>query len=163
MRYADLFAEYEIVNDLEVAEGYLELEMAEDALVQLRNMPTSEHGSEPYKKLLLATQMMMMHWNPAASTARELCQINAREKAYFIHAAFCLHETGDTLAALRQLLAGPKSLLSDALYHYNLACYHAVLGNLTDAKTCLNQSFKLDPELRETAVDDEDLVDLYLG
>jgi predicted Zn-dependent protease len=150
------------MNDLEAAEGYLQLEMAEDALVELRNMPTREQNSERYKELLLATQMMLKHWNSAAATAQELCKMDGKEKSYFIHAAFCLHETGETLAALRQLLSGPKSLVNDSLYHYNLACYHAVLGNLTDARSCLDKSFKLDPELEKTASEDDDLKSLFV-
>lgn len=135
--------------------------MAEDALIELRNISSKEHHSERYKELLLATQMMLRLWNPAVITAKELCKINAKEKAYFIHAAFCLHETGDTLEALRQLLAGPKALLSDPLYHYNLACYHAVLGNLTDARACLKKSIELDPNLEKTAPEDKDLQSLF--
>ncbi|MGJ8655487.1 MAG: TPR end-of-group domain-containing protein [Akkermansiaceae bacterium] len=161
MRYQYLLAEYEVVNDLEVVEGYLQLEMAEDALIELRNMPSKEQNSERYKELLLATQMMLQLWNPAAATAQELCKMDSREKAYFIHAAFCLHEMGETLAALRQLLAGPKVLLGDPLYHYNLACYHSVLGNLTDAQTCLNKSIELDPELELRAPEDKDLKNLF--
>lgn len=162
MRSRDTPAENGGMNDLEAAEGYLQLEMAEDALVELRNMPAKEHDSERYKELLLATQMMLHLWSPAAATAQELCDINGKEKSYFIHAAFCLHETGDTLAALRQLLSGPKLLLADPLYHYNLACYHAVLGNLTDARVCLDKSFKLDPELEKTAPVDDDLKSLFV-
>lgn len=163
LRSKDTIAENKVVNDLEVVEGYLQLEMAEDALVELRNMPARKHDSERYKELLLATQMMLKHWNSAAATAKELCKINGKEKSYFIHAAFCLHETGDTLAALRQLLSGPKILLGDPLYYYNLACYQAVLGNLIDARKCLDKSFKLDPELEYTAQDDDDLKNLFVG
>lgn len=149
------------MKDLEAAEGYLQLEMAEDALIELRNMPARDQQSERYKELLLATQMMLKHWKSGAVTAQDLCKANAKEKSYFIHAAFCLHESGDTLAALLQLLAGPKSLLKDSLYHYNLACYHSVLGNLTDARSCLDKSFKLDPDLQMTAEDDVDLKNLF--
>ncbi len=159
----DTVAKNRIVKDLEAAEGYLQLEMAEDALVELRNMPAKEHGSERYKELLLATQMMLQLWKPAAVTALELCKIDRKEKSYFIHAAFCLHESGNTLAALRQLLSGPKLLFGDPLYHYNLACYHAVLGNLTDARACLDKSFKLDPELEKTASEDSDLKSLFVA
>lgn len=156
-----MLVDYISVNDLEAVEGYLQLEMPEDALIELRNIPSSEYDHERYKELLLATQMMLKLWQPAATTAQELCQINKKEKSYFIHAAFCLHETGETLAALRQLLAGPESLTTDPLYYYNLACYQASLGNLKDARVCLDKSFELDPELEITAQDDQDLKDLH--
>lgn len=149
------------MKDLEVAEGYLQLEMAEDALVELRNMPAVEQNSERYKELLLATQMMLKHWKSAAATAQELCMINGKNKSYFIHAAYCLHEAGETLPALRILLSGPKSLFEDSLFHYNLACYQAVLGNLNEARSCLEIAFKYDPELEKTAPDDDDLKSLF--
>jgi len=149
------------VNDLEVIEGYLQLEMPEDAFIELRNFPSKQQKSERYKELLLATEMMLKHWESAASTARELCEINPGEKSYFIHAAFCLHETAETRAALQHLLSGPPALHNDPLYHYNLACYHAVLGNKSDARNCLNLAFSLDSELKITALNDEDLKSIY--
>ena len=51
-----------IVNDLEAIEGYLQLEMLEDAFIELRNIPTDQQNSERYKELLLATEMMLKHW-----------------------------------------------------------------------------------------------------
>jgi len=149
------------VNDLEVIEGYLQLEMPEDAFIELRNVPISLQSSERYKELLLATEMMLKHWESAAKTAKSLCEINPNEKSYFIHAAFCLHETAETRAAIEHLFSGPISLKSDPLYHYNLACYHAVLGNKKDARNSLNVAFSLDPELEVTAREDEDLKTIY--
>ena len=149
------------MNDLEAIEGYLQLEMPEDAFVELRNIPDSEQNSERYKELLLATEMMLKHWESAAKTAKQLCDMNPTENSYFIHAAFCLHESAETRAALEHLLSGPLSLQSDPLYHYNLACYHAVLGNEIDAYDFLTVAFSLDPELEETAREDEDLKTIY--
>lgn len=148
------------VNDLEAIEGYLQLEMPEDAFIELRNIPTSEHKSERYKELLLATEMMLEHWESAAHTAKQLCEIAPNEKSYFIHAAFCLHETAETGAALQHLISGPPSLKQDPLYHYNLGCYNAVLGNKQAAREHLDVAFTLDPELKKTAADDDDLKSL---
>ena len=92
---------------------------------------------------------------------RDRCLINHKEKSYFIHAAYCLHEIGKTKAALRQLLNGPVTLIKDPLYHYNLACYHAVLGELDQAKACYEQSILLDPDLKKTALEDKDLQSLF--
>jgi len=149
------------VNDLEAIEGYLQLEMPEDAFIELRNIPEDQQSSERYKELLLATEMMLKHWESAAETAKQLCEINPSENSYFIHAAFCLHETAETRAALEHLSSGPTSLQSDPLFHYNLACYHAVLGNEVDAYDFLSVAFSLDPDLEETAKDDDDLKSIY--
>ncbi len=162
LRIGSVLAESGGMNDLEVVEGYLQLEMAEDAMTELRDISSGEHVTERYQELLLATEMMLQRWGEAAETAKGLCVMNASEKSYFIHAAFCLHEVGETEEALRQLLSGPGALLSDALYYYNLACYNAVLGNLTDARHCLDKSFELDPELEVTSRDDDDLRGLFV-
>ncbi len=131
--------------------------MAEDAIAELRSMPKTKRKTERYNELLLATLMMQQSWAEAADTAQWLCGKNEKETAYFIHAAYCMHETGDTLAALRFLMNGPKSLLDEPLYHYNMACYHAMLDQPEPALYALRRSFELDPELREVAENDEDL------
>ena len=63
------------VIELEAAEGYLQLGMAEDAFVELRNLPLSKQSSERFKELLLATHMMLEQWPPASKIAQELCLI----------------------------------------------------------------------------------------
>ena len=68
--------------------------------------------------------------NAAADTARLLCLKVPETPEFFLQAAFCLHETGDTLAARDWLLRGPKALIKDPLFQYNMACYLAVLGPL---------------------------------
>jgi Flp pilus assembly protein TadD len=80
-----------------------------------------------------------------------------KEARFFIHAAYCLHETGDTLAARDWLLRGPATLIEDPLFHYNIACYLAVLGDCKRAETHLERAFEMDASLRETAQEDTDL------
>ena len=143
---------------LEVVSGYLQLEMPEDAMEELDLVPMSCRGDEGYQELLLAAQMMEKRWNAASETARLLCKKQPRRKHYFIHAAYCLHETGDTLAAKTWLMRGPKTLFKDALFHYNMGCYSAVLGEKESALGYLKKAFDLDESLREVAEKDSDLV-----
>jgi len=49
----------------------------------------------------------------------------------------------------------------EALIPYNLACYRAVSGMVTEAKTLLAEAFTLDASLRMTALDDPDLVGVW--
>ena len=48
-----------------------------------------------------------------------------------------------------------------AILHYNLACYICQLGDLEKAKTTLHRAFKLEPQFRVMALDDEDLKPLW--
>jgi len=145
------------VNGYDPIMGYLELGMADEAMSELEAMSAVKKKTERYGELLLATQMMLKQWGDAAYTAERLCDMNTEECGYFIHAAFCLHEIGNTEGAMRRLLTGPSALMKDPLYHYNLACYHAVLGQVEPAESALSRAFELDSKLREVARDDNDL------
>lgn len=146
-----------LVNGYDPVSGYLQLDMAEDALLELKSMSAAKQKTERYNELLLAAQMMHGAWKDAAETAQWLCKKDDSENSYFIHAAFCLHESGDTKAALNFLMDGPKPLRKEPLFHYNLACYHAMLDQPVSAMKFLKKSFKLDPDLVKVAEKDKDL------
>lgn len=102
-------------------------------------------------------QMDCKLWNAASETARLLCGQEPLNADYFLQTAFCLHETGDTLAARNWLLRGPKELLEIPAFHYNLGCYLWVLGEKDSATTHLEKAFTMEPSLVEFARTDRDL------
>lgn len=112
-------------------------------------------------ELRLIAEMESRRWNAAADTGRLLCLKEPKEARFFIHAAYCLHETGDTLAARDWLLRGPATLIEDPLFHYNIACYLAVLGDSKRAESHLERAFEMDASLRESAQEDTDLAALH--
>ncbi|MEO1856088.1 MAG: hypothetical protein ABGY95_01815 [Rubritalea sp.] len=142
---------------LSAAEGYLQLEMPAEALLEIAQLPASVRQGVHSSELELAAHMMQKHWSRGVDVARLLCKIKPTKRAYFLHAAYCMHETGDTLAAKSFLMSGPKSLVKDALFHYNMACYSAVLGDKDEASRYLAPAFELDPKLKITALNDDDL------
>jgi Flp pilus assembly protein TadD len=146
-----------LTRTLDAAAGWLELGLADEALVELESMAFEEQTGLDALELKLIAQMRCEAWNAAAETAKLLCLKATNEPEFFLKAAFCLHETGDTLAARNQLLCGPKTLFEMALFHYNLACYQWTLGDGERAKTHLKQAIALDGSYREMARDDRDL------
>ena len=74
-----------------------------------------------------------------------------------LHSAFCLHELGQTEAARKVLLDGPATLHAEPVFHYNLACYECMLGNLELARVHLEKTFDLDKKFRDYAKTDPDL------
>lgn len=143
--------------NVRAAIGWLDLGLPEEALAELTPLPWRLRMRRPMLELKLAAEMRSASWNAAADTARVLCLKEPDEPQYFLHAAYCLHETGDTLAACRWLLRGPRCLLGSAVFHYNLACYLSVLGELSRARAHLGTAFMLDDTLRDEALKDEDL------
>ena len=143
------------------AQGYFELGMLEDAMVELESLPAAMRERLEVLQMRLFIHMRVRRWDDALEISRALCRLNPEETLGFIHAAFCLHELGQTAEAKALLLAGPAALLDEATYHYNLGCYDAALGNIEDAQAHLRASFKLDRKFREFAKTDPDLKPLW--
>jgi hypothetical protein len=143
---------------LRAASGWLDLGLADEALVELEALPFERQSDREVLELKLGAEMTQQFWNPASETARLLCLQDADEPMFFIWAAFCLHETGDTLAACNWLLRGPKSLFEMAIFHYNLACYLNTLGEVKRARSHLEQAITMDESFREAAREDRDLI-----
>jgi len=146
---------------LEAAQGYLMLEMDEDARESLDGL-TAEDFSNPEDRaiwvaLRLELAVRSTRWESGIRFARELRSLAPENPGSFIQGAYCLHELGRTDEAKVLLLEGPESLHEEPLYHYNLGCYHALLGDRVQALACLNQAFERDPQLRRTARKDPDL------
>lgn len=147
-----------VTKTLRAASGWLELGLADEALYELQALPSEVQMLRGPLELKLAAQMERGQWNPASETARLLCLKAEDVPEFFLRAAFCLHETGDTLAACNQLLRGPKTLFEMAIFHYNLACYLWTLGEATRARSHLKQAIEMDGSYLESARDDRDLI-----
>ncbi len=151
-----------VTKTLRAAAGWLELGLADEALYELHSLPPDVLRLRPALELTLEAQMEREQWNAASETARLLCLKVEDEPEFFIRAAYCLHETGDTLAACNQLLKGPKALFEMAVFHYNLACYLWTLGEGARARSHLKQAIEMDDSYLASAREDRDLVGLDL-
>jgi len=146
-----------VTSILQAATGWLEIGLADEALVELQTLPPETRTQRRALELTLAAQMSSEAWNPAADTARMLCLKAADEPVFFLTAAFCLHETGDTLAACNWLMRGPRSLFGMPVFHYNIACYLWKLGQAGRARSHLRRAIIMDESLLESVRDDRDL------
>lgn len=149
---------------LESAEGYLLLEMDEEAWAELEDLsvddlPTRDDKAS-YLALVLELAMRAKDWDLGARIAEALVVVHPAHVGAYVHGAYCLHELGQTDKARALLIAGPAGLRKEPLYFYNLGCYHAVLGDRLQAIACLNEAFQRDPKLKKTARQDPDLKNL---
>jgi hypothetical protein len=163
---ADFFrnvAGMEVSKTLRAASGWLEIGLADEALYELQGLPPDALLRREVLELKLAAQMACENWNPASETARLLCLKAEDVPDFFLQAAYCLHETGDTLAACHQLLRGPKPLFEMAVFHYNLACYLWTLGEGPRARSHLRQAIEMDQSFLAAAREDKDLVGICEG
>ena len=144
------------------AQGYFELEMHREAIVELDKLPLAEQLRPDVLEMRVLILMKDHLWREALSASEKLCAVAPEVPVGFIHAAYCLHELGQTREAKELLLEGPASLVNDATYHYNLACYECALGNFETARAYLNASLSMDEKLREIAENDPDLKPLHI-
>ena len=144
-------------RSLLAAQGYIELEMPEEALAELDDLPAGDQDREDVLQLRLFILLRGRIWEPALEVCAQLREAFPECSTGFIHGAFCLHELGRTAEAKAVLLSGPPSLAREATYFYNLGCYDAVLGNPEEATKHLRTSFQMDDKFREIAKYDPDL------
>jgi len=152
--------EINIDKALLAAEGYSQLGMTDEALEELDQLPVHDDLDLVIARVRLPILMRANRWEPAIETAQLLCERDPKEPDHWIHRAFCLHELDRTREARESLKDGPATLLEKAIYHYNLGCYDAVLGDIEEAQAHLRKAFELDSKFREYARTDPDLVSL---
>ena len=143
---------------LRAASGWLELGMPDDALEELSSLEGADKESRKALELKLAAEMVKEDWKVASETARSLCKLAVDEPDFFLSAAYCLHENGDTEEARKWLLKGPESLHELPVFHYNMACYLWTLGERERAKNHLSKAVDMDESFLESAKEDRDLV-----
>lgn len=146
-----------IERSLLAAQGYLELEMPQEALAELNALGEGEQQREDVLQLRLFVMMRGRLWDGAMDICERLRGGFPESATGYIHGAFCLHENGQTAEAKNLLLSGPPALEKEATYFYNLGCYDAVLGNIAEATAHLQTSFQMDKKFREFAKYDPDL------
>lgn len=144
-------------RSLLAAQGYIELEMPDEAMREIDALPEEEQDREDVLQMRLFVHMRTKRWEEALKVCAHLRSVCPECTTGYIHGAFCLHEMGRTLDAKQLLLTGPVCLLREPTYHYNLGCYDAVLGNLEEATRHLETSFEMDRKFREIAKYDPDL------
>jgi tetratricopeptide (TPR) repeat protein len=148
-------------HTLLAAQGYCELGMFADALAELETLPKALLDHPMVVEARLIVLMTARRWAEALAAAVELTKLIPGKNIGYIHTAYCQHELGQTAQARDTLLGGPESLHSEAVYHYNLACYECRLGNHDLARAHLDKSFALDKSFRELAKNDTDLTPLH--
>jgi predicted Zn-dependent protease len=135
----------------------MNLDMTGDALAELDALPENERHRAEAVALRIAILIRRKEWSHALKLATALCHALPEHPSPFLDVAFCLHELKRTPEAREILLSGPASLRETGIFHYNMACYEAQLGNLGPARDYLNQAVKMDDRYREMALHDPDL------
>jgi Flp pilus assembly protein TadD len=146
---------------LQAACGYAELGMSRESLAELDAIEPRYQKRPEVLQLRLHHLMKRRSWTTALRISQLLCRVAPDCGTGFLHAGFCLHQLGRTAQAKELLIKGPVALLKEPIYYYNMGCYEALLGNVSDAEENLKISFKMDSSFRDLARKDPDLKALH--
>lgn len=100
-------------------------------------------------------------WELLQTVAARLAAHDPNEAQWSISLAYATRRARSIEAAKAILLEAVERHPTEPMLHYNLACYECQLGDLEVAKARLAHAFKLQPQCRLMALDDEDLEPLW--
>lgn len=143
------------------AQGYYELGLWRESWRELDDLAEPASTRADVMELRVLILINENKWDEALALSRKLAEFAPQEEGGWVHSAYCLHEMGRTKEAIQALLSAPPSLREKAIFHYNLACYACVLGQIDTARESLHRSFALDKRYRDFARADHDLEPLH--
>ena len=145
---------------IRAAQGYLEIGMVEDALMELESLPESEQMSNESLSVYVEIFRETGEWERMEKTAQLLCETDKQNVKSWLDCAFARYHLDSVESARATLLAATKRFPNEALLLYQLACCECQLGDIAEAKKHLNQSKELCPICRVLALTDEGDLDL---
>jgi tetratricopeptide (TPR) repeat protein len=136
------------------AEGYLELGMPQHALETLARLgdPTGfdGHGLYLWGEALRA----MERYREAVVPLTQAAEVAPENVHVWFALGWCYKRTGQINLAIHSLERVLAVEPSEALAHYNLACYWSLAGGRRRALEYLSRALQLDPDYRHL-IDDE--------
>jgi len=146
---------------LQAADGYLFLNMAAEALAEIRSVKKPE-SSEP--DVMLAQNRVLLHlgrWKQVERLAQRAAKAHPEREEFTVQQAFALHQMQKASEAVGVLESAPDWIRRTGILHYNLACYEAQLGDKKAARECINAAFQINEAMRKNAKVDPDLQEIW--
>lgn len=150
------------LRHFEAAEGWLGLGDHREANTALEEMSPDARAHPLVLELRWKIYAHAGQWEHCVTIAEGLVQALPDHEFGYIHRSFALHELKRTQEAFALLEPHWMRFPRCATIPYNLACYCAQLGRLTECESWFRMAMAIDPEAtRATALDDPDLQPLW--
>lgn len=145
------------------ASGYLDLGMAVDAADELDLIDPCERAHLEVIRMRAAIYFKTGHWTLLKIFSSMLVVAEPQIAENWLWLAFANRRCDSISEAAATLTRALAIHPSDPLIHYNLAAYAALNGDLALCRKRLYSAIHLDPDLRRTAIDDADLLPLWMA
>ena len=144
------------------ASGYIGLGMLDEASEELEAIEGEDRLSAEVMKVRADLYMEAKDWELLIAVAHQLNIIVPGCPKGWIFRAYALRELNRVPEAKAVLLeAEPRHGRKSAVLHYNMACYHCLLGELEEAKARLRRACQMGREWKNAAICDPDLKALW--
>lgn len=136
------------------AEGYLELGLPGLALRALARLGEPEHFAPSTLYLWGESLRAMERYDEAIPALERSAEAEPENVHIWLALGWCYKRTGRLPRAVAALRSALNADPSEAILHYNLACYLSLAGDKDSALVHLSQALATDPHYR-TLVDGE--------
>jgi hypothetical protein len=143
---------------LQYARGFVELGMLSEAAGELEAVVGADQLTAEAMEVRIDLHMAAKHWELVVEMGHEFALYHPSAEKGWISWAFALRELDRVSEAKATLLqAEPLVGRSCSVLHYNLACYHCLLGEKTHARARLKKTFQMEQSWKTAALADPDL------
>jgi len=136
------------------AEGYLELGMPQHALDVLARLGDPDRFAAPTAYLWGEALRELQRYGEAIAPLNKAVQAQPGNIQVWVALGWCHKRTGRIDLAIRALEEALAVDPTEALLHYNLACYWSLAGSKRRALGYLSQALVINPKYRDL-IDDE--------
>jgi len=144
------------------AEGWLELGNPLEATAELEEITPTLRGHPHVLEIRWGIYAHCKKWEACVEIANALVTLMPDHESGWIHRSYALHELKRTLEAFELLLPAASRFADNWNIPYNLACYCAQLGRISEAEEWFKKAMALDEQtVRAAALDDPDLEPLW--
>jgi predicted Zn-dependent protease len=143
---------------LQYALGYLGLGLLKEAEAEMKAIHERDRHSPEVLSCWIDLHLARKRWRSLKTAGRRLTEIDPQQCHGWVMWAYALRELNEVETALAVLSrAQPLHGGKHAIIHYNLACYHCLLGDRPSARVALATAFQMDARFRLGALEDPDL------
>lgn len=151
----------EVQQTLEAVDGYLYLDMPDEALNELRDIHIKHQGEIAVLRARVRALLHLKRWKEAELLSEKGTSLYPEENEFMVQRAFALHQLKRGNDAVNVLLSAPDWIRRTGILHYNLACYEAKLGDISTARQCIRAALELNSAFKKNARNDPDLDRLW--
>lgn len=145
---------------LNAAEGYLMLEMPEQALRELSRISRDDRDSEKYNRLLGQALQLAEQYEESLKAYLDAYNRDPENLTTLMGMAWCFKRTDQLTAAISIMEEAYQHHSNEPIVLYNLSCYFALAEDKTNALSWLGRALRMEPRLTKLIPEESDFSSL---